>query len=150
MSIVIASIDIAAAQQQVWDAVMDPARITEWVTIVQSVDHADGGPLRPGYRMDQTLCIRGISFKVHWTLKYLEAPEYARWEGNGPARSKAVTEDRLTTRDGVTRFDYHNEFRTPLGPIGAVASRAFVGGIPEKEAKASLQRLKQLLERPAE
>jgi carbon monoxide dehydrogenase subunit G len=148
VSVVIASIEIAAAQQDVWDAVMDPDRIHDWVTIVQSIDHVDVGPLRPGYRMDQTLCIRGISFRVHWTLKQLEPPHFARWEGRGPARSKAVIEDRLSTRNGVTRFDYQNEFRTPLGPIGAVASRAFVGGIPEKEAKASLQRLKQMLEPP--
>ncbi|MGH2917928.1 MAG: SRPBCC family protein [Solirubrobacteraceae bacterium] len=149
MSVVIASIDIAAPQQQVWDYVMDADRILEWVTIVQSIDYADPGPVRPGYRMDQTLCIRGISFKVHWTLKYLDAPNYARWEGKGPARSRAVIEDRLSTRDGVSQFDYHNEFRTPLGPIGAAASKAFVGGIPEKEANASLRRLKELLERTA-
>lgn len=147
MSIVLASIDIAAPQQQVWDYVMDADRIHEWVTIVQSIDYADPGPVRTGYRMDQTLCIRGISFKVHWTLKYLEAPNYARWEGKGPARSRAVIEDRLSTHDGVSRFDYHNEFRSPLGPIGAVASKAFVGGIPQKEANASLRRLKELLER---
>jgi len=148
VSVVKASIEIAASQQDVWDAVMDPARIGDWATIVQRTDHADSGPLQPGYRMDQTLCIRGISFKVRWTLKYIDAPRHARWEGRGPARSKAVTENRLTMRDGVTRFDYHNEFRTPLGPLGAVASRAFVGAIPEKEAKASLRRLKDLLERP--
>ena len=147
MSIVLASIDIAAPQQKVWDYLMDAQRMYEWVTIVQSIDHADPGPVRPGYRMDQTLCIRGIAFKVRWTLKYLEEPSYARWEGRGPARSRAVIEDRLSTRNGVSRFDYHNEFRTPLGPIGAVASRAFVGAIPEKEAKASLRRLKEILER---
>lgn len=147
MSVVNASVEIAAPQQKVWDYVMDAERIHEWVTIVQSIDYADPGPVRPGYRMDQTLCIRGISFKVRWTLRYLEEPSYARWEGKGPARSRAVIEDRLSARDGVSRFDYHNEFRTLLGPIGAVASKAFVGGIPEKEANASLRRLKELLER---
>ncbi|MDX6690470.1 MAG: hypothetical protein QOG15_1927 [Solirubrobacteraceae bacterium] len=147
MSVVIASIDIAAPQETVWEYIMDPDRIHEWVTIVQSIDHVDRGPIRTGYRMDQTLCIRGISFKVHWTLVQLDAPNYARWEGRGPARSRAVIEDRLSERDGVSRFHYQNEFRTPLGPIGAVASRAFVGGIPEKEANASLRHLKEILER---
>jgi len=149
VSVVVASIDISAPQEEVWEYVMNADRIRQWVTIVQRIDYADPGPVRPGYRMDQTLCIRGLSFKVHWTLKYLDAPNYARWEGKGPARSRAVTEDRISTHDGVSRFDYHNEFRTPLGPIGAVASRAFVGGIPQKEAHASLQRLKELLERTA-
>ena len=147
MSVVVASIDIAAPQDEVWEYLMNADRIRQWVTIIESIDYADSGPVRPGYRMDQTLHIRGLSFKVRWTLKAVDAPNYARWEGKGPARSRAVTEDRLSTRDGVSHFDYYNEFRTPLGPIGAAASKAFVGGIPEKEANASLRRLKELLER---
>jgi uncharacterized membrane protein len=147
MSVVIASIDISAPMQEVWDFIMDPKQIREWVTILERVDYADPPPVRPGYRMDQTLRLRGVPVKVRWTLKYMEQPTYARWEGTGPAGSKAVIEDRLSTRDGKTRFDYHNEFRTPLGPLGAAASKVIVGGIPEKEANASLRRLKEILER---
>ncbi|MGI8512503.1 MAG: hypothetical protein ACR2NH_07725, partial [Solirubrobacteraceae bacterium] len=65
----------------------------------------------------------------------------------GPARSKARTAYRLSADgNGGTRFDYENEFKAPLGPLGAAASRALVGGLPAREAKASLQRLKALLE----
>ncbi|MDX6705886.1 MAG: hypothetical protein QOI48_1732 [Solirubrobacteraceae bacterium] len=147
MSVVIASIDIRSSIQDVWDYVMDPLHIREWVTILERVDYADPPPIRPRYRMDQTLRLRGVPFKVRWTLKYMQAPTYARWEGTGPAGSTAVIEDRLSTRDGNTRFDYHNEFRTPLGPLGAAASKVIVGGIPEKEANASLRRLKEILEK---
>jgi hypothetical protein len=48
--------------------------------------------------------------------------------------------------NGGTRFAYRNEFKAPLGPLGAVASRALVGGLPEREAKATLQNLKNLVE----
>jgi hypothetical protein len=48
--------------------------------------------------------------------------------------------------DGGTRFDYRNEFRAPLGPVGAILSRALVGGIPEREAKRTLERLRAYLE----
>ncbi len=147
MSIVIASIDIAAPMQEVWDTVMNPDRMGEWVTIVDRIDHVDPGPLRPGFRMSQTLHLRGMPFKVHWRLEDLDAPRYARWEGKGPARSLAIIEDRLTPEGEGTRFDYRNEFRTPFGPLGAAASRVIVGGIPEKEANASLRRLKEILER---
>jgi len=147
MSVVIASIEIGASIQEVWDYVMDPAHMGEWVTILERVDYADPPPIRPQYRMDQTLRLRGVPFKVHWRLKYIQEPTYARWEGAGPAGSKAVIEDRLSTRDGKTRFDYQNEFRTPLGPFGAAASKVIVGGIPEKEANASLRRLKKILEK---
>ena len=148
MSVVVANIDIAAPIEQVWDKIMDPACIREWVTIVDSIDHVDSGPVRPGFHMEQTLHLRGVRFKVRWTLTDLEAPNFARWEGAGPARSTAVTEDRLTFADGRTRVDYRNEFRTPFGPLGAAASRVIVGGIPQKEANASLRRLKEILELP--
>ena len=146
MSVVIAQIDIESPMQDVWDYVMDPSHYGEWVTIVDEVSNIDRGPLRPGFRMDQTLHLRGVRFKVHWELEIVQAPRTARWEGRGPARSRAVTEHRLSLRDGVTHFDYRNEFRTPFGPLGAAASKIVVGGIPEKEARASLARLKQILE----
>lgn len=146
MSVVRASIDIAAPIEAVWASIVEPERIREWVTIIDSIDHADPGPLRPGLRMDQTLHLRGVHFKVHWTLEEVRAPRYARWVGTGPARSTATTEYRLHAHDGHTRFDYCNEFRTPFGPLGAAASKVIVGGIPEKEANASLRRLKEILE----
>jgi len=146
VSVVTASIDIDASMQEVWDYVMDPSHYGEWVTIVDAVSNIDRGPLRRGFRMDQTLHLRGVRFKVHWKLDTVRAPECARWEGNGPARSRAVTEHHLSSRDGLTHFDYRNEFRTPFGPLGAAASKVIVGGIPEKEARASLVRLKQILE----
>ena len=60
------------------------------------------------------------------------------WEGRGPARSRARTNTSCTGEDGGTRFDYRNEFHPPLGPVGAIVSRALVGGMPEREAKRSL------------
>lgn len=146
MSVVRASIDIVAPIGDVWESIIDPARIREWVTIVDKIDHVDTGAIRPGFRMDQTLHLRGVHFKVRWTLEEVRAPRYARWVGAGPARSAATTEYRLSEHDGHTRFEYCNEFRTPFGPLGAAASKVIVGGIPEKEANASLRRLKEILE----
>ncbi len=147
MSVVVAQLDIAAPVQDVWDFAMDPDKTLEWVTIAREVGETSEGAFRPGYKMAQKLCLRGVSFWVNWELKEIDAPYFARWEGKGPARSKAVIEDRFSEHDGGTRFDYRNEFKAPLGPLGAAASRVVTGGIPEKEANASLQRLKQILEK---
>jgi uncharacterized membrane protein len=147
VSLVIASIDIDAPVQEVWDHIMDPRRMLGWVTIVDRIERVDPGPVRPGFQMSQTLCLRGVHFKVQWTLEEVQAPRFARWEGRGPARSTAITENRLSERNGQTHFDYRNEFRTPFGPLGAAASRVIVGGIPEKEANASLLRLREILEK---
>ncbi len=146
MSNVAVSIDIAAPIAEVWDYAMDPASTLEWVTIVRGLGDVDEGPLREGFRMEQSLCLRGVTFAVKWVLVRMDAPWFARWEGQGPARSTAIIEDRFSEHDGGTRFDYTNDFRAPLGPLGAVASRALVGGVPEREAIASLEQLKARLE----
>jgi uncharacterized protein YndB with AHSA1/START domain len=147
VSNVVATVDIDASPQEVWDVVMDPRRTAEWVTIHRHLGHHDDGSPRPGYEMEQTLCLRGVNFKVHWTLAEADAPRFAVWEGRGPARSRARIVERLTEIDGGrTRFHYENEFKAPLGPFGAVASRALVAGLPRREADASLQLLKQILE----
>ena len=140
MSKVTTSIEIAATPQQVWDVVMDATRLADWVTIHRGLG-AHGSD-----HMEQTLHLRGVNFHVAWDLTESDEPRLAVWEGHGPARSRAHTSYRLTERDGGTRFDYTNEFKAPFGPLGAVASRALVGGVPEREANASLARLKKLVE----
>lgn len=126
---------------------MDPLRLGEWVTIHRKLRSSDKGAPHVGFRMDQQIHLRGISLDVHWTLVECVPCEHALWEGRGPARSRAHTEYRLhQIEGGATRFDYRNEFHPPLGPLGALASRALVGGIPEREATQTLDRLRSILE----
>lgn len=147
MSTVNASIEIAAAPDVVWKTVMDPARLGDWVTIHRKLRNHDEGAPKLGYRMDQQLHLRGVSVDVHWTLVQCVPGERAVWEGRGPARSHARTEYALQALPvDRTRFDYRNEFHAPLGPLGALASRALVGGMPEREAIRTLERLRALLE----
>jgi uncharacterized protein YndB with AHSA1/START domain len=147
MTLVTASIDIDAPPERVYDAMLDPARLDDWVTIHRRVNRSDGGAPHEGYTMDQTLCVRGANFKVRWTLTEDDKPRTATWEGRGPAHSYARTSYRLHPRDGGgTRFDYENEFKAPGGFLGAAASKALMGGVPEREAKRSLARLKAMLE----
>ena len=139
--------EIAATPEEIWAVVMDPERLEDWVTIHRGlVDYSDG-PARVGSTMHQCLALRGAPFKVKWELVKCEEARLAEWHGRGPARSKAETSYRLEPTDGGTCFHYSNEFKAPLGPLGSVASRVMVGGLPDKEAKASLTRLKSLLEK---
>lgn len=149
MSEVTVSIDIAAPVEEVWRTVMDPQRLGDWVSIHRSLDDHDDGSPRTGYEMQQCLALRGVPFHVRWKLVRCDAPHAAEWHGRGPARSHAETEYRLDDDgSGGTRFHYRNVFKAPLGPLGAVASRALVGGLPRKEAETTLAQLKALLERP--
>ena len=134
------SIDIDAPPDEVYDVMLDAGRLHEWVTIHRKLeDHTDT-------TMVQVLCIHHVNFHVRWELEESDRPHHAHWKGKGPARSKAETEYRLRASDGGTQFDYRNEFKAPLGPLGAAASRALVGGVPQREADASLQRLKAIVE----
>ncbi len=147
MSLVTASIHIAAPPDDIWKMIMDPSHLGEWVTIHRKLVHADDGAPRVGYMMDQQIHLRGVSLEVHWTLTECRPCERAVWDGRGPARSRARSEYILSAEDAGTRFDYRNEFRPPLGPVGALASRALVGGMPEREAKRTLERLRAHIER---
>ncbi|HLB20887.1 MAG TPA: SRPBCC family protein [Solirubrobacteraceae bacterium] len=149
MSVVTVSTRIDAPREDVWAMVMDPHRLGDWVTIHRKLVHADRGAPRVGYTMDQQIQLRGVSLEVHWKLVECDPCARAVWEGRGPARSRAHTEYVLSSSDGATRFDYRNEFRPPLGPVGAIVSRALVGGIPEREAKRTLERLRADLEKPS-
>ena len=147
MTLVTASIDIDAPRDAVYDLMLDPTRLDEWVTIHRRVNRRDDGDPREGFEMVQTLCLRGANFKVRWTLTEAYRPDRATWEGRGPAHSYARTSYALREAgEGRTRFEYENEFKAPGGFLGAAASRIVVGGVPEREAERSLQRLKALLE----
>jgi len=146
MSLVTASTHIHAPPKDVWKMVMDPQRLGDWVTIHRQLNSADAGEPRVGYRMDQHIHMRGVSMDVHWQLVECDPCARAVWEGRGPARSRARTEYVLRAKDGGTQFDYRNEFHPPFGPLGAIVSRALVGGMPEREAQRTLQRLREQIE----
>jgi uncharacterized protein YndB with AHSA1/START domain len=150
MSTISVSAHISASPQRVWETVMDPARLGEWVTIHRGLRRADAGPPHVGYKMDQQIHLRGVNVDVHWRLQECRPGQLAVWEGRGPARSRARTEYALRPEADGTRFDYRNEFHPPLGPIGALASRALVGGIPEREAQRTLERLNALVGKPGQ
>jgi carbon monoxide dehydrogenase subunit G len=148
MSTVSAKIDIDAPIERVWETVMDPQRLGDWVTIHKALSNVSDSPLRAGSTMDQSMHVRGLTFKVHWTLMTIDTPRHAEWEGGGPAHSTAIIRYELAShQEGRTSFQYTNEFKVPGGRLGKVASRVIVGATSEREAKNSLARLKALIER---
>jgi|SRR3979490_864722 uncharacterized protein YndB with AHSA1/START domain len=148
MSGVQVQIEIDAPPERVWEIVMDPHRLKDWVTIHRSVRNVSDKEMRNGSTMDQVLHMRGVSFRVHWALSDVRAPRHAEWEGRGPAHSSArIRYDLSGDPDGPTLFKYTNEFVVPGGRLGTVASRVIVGAASEREAKSSLARLKEIVER---
>ena len=78
MSVVHVSTEINAPMEQVWEVVMDPGRLGDWVTIHRSVHSVSDHPLREGATMEQSLRMHGVSFRVKWRLEHVTAPQGRR------------------------------------------------------------------------
>lgn len=140
------SIVIDADPQRVWETVMDPTQLEDWVSLHDSVTGAPPGVVSEGDSFTQKLRLAGKSFKVRWKVVEAEAPRLARWTGEGPAGSTATVTYQLTAQDGGTCFDYRNEFALPGGVIGKVAGGVLSAAPGRREAKRSLKQLKALLD----
>jgi uncharacterized protein YndB with AHSA1/START domain len=150
MSVVHVTIEIAAPPTTVFETIMDPYQLRDWVTIHRSLSKVPDNPVTEGARMDQVLHVHGISFTVHWTLVGVHPPHEAEWVGRGPAMSHASIHYGLTGASaGPTTFDYTNDFGAPGGALGRLASRMVVGQTSDREAHRSLERLKTLIEQRA-
>ncbi len=146
MSLVTLSTHIAATPEEVWKTVMDPYRLGEWVTIHRALRWADGGSPAGGIRDGAA----GPPARREPRRSLASGAVQAMQAGRvGGSRAGSLTRShriRAARRGDGTHFDYRNEFRPPLGPVGALASRALVGGMPEREAKRTIERLRELLE----
>lgn len=141
-----AEIEIAASPQEVYDVMMDPGRLGEWVTIHRDVSNAPDPPLTEGDSFEQKMALAGKSFKVQWTVVRAEAPSAAEWEGKGPAGSGARVSYRIEGSGQGSKVRYENEFDFPAGFLGSVAGRLLVRSPAKREAEKTLAQLKELLE----
>jgi uncharacterized protein YndB with AHSA1/START domain len=146
MTLVRCAIEIAAPPSRVWEVVMDPRRLADWVTIHRRLGSVPER-LERGSTFEQTLNLRGAHVHVTWQVVDVDPPRRAVWEGRGPAHSHAsIVYELQELGERRTEFRYANEFKAPGGPLGAVAGRVLVGGLSQREAQRSLARLKQIVE----
>lgn len=137
--------EIAAPRERVYELVMDPRRLADWVTIHRALVDAPEGQLSRGSQLVQELHLAGRSFRVHWTVVEADRPARVVWEGRGPLGTRARVAYSFEPRGQRTRFSYLNEYELPGGPLGRLAGPA-VRRVTAKEVEGSLHRLKALLE----
>jgi carbon monoxide dehydrogenase subunit G len=142
-----AEIEIVAPPEEVYDVMMDPNRLGEWVTIHRDVSNTPDPPLTEGDSFEQKMALAGKSFKVSWTVVRADAPSAAEWKGKGPAGSGARVSYRIEESGQGSKVRYENEFDFPAGFLGSVAGRLLVRSPAKREAEKTLARLKKLLER---
>lgn len=140
-------INLDAPPEKVWDILMDPRRLADWVSIHQKLKSAPNGQLEQGDELVQCLRLMHKNFDVKWKVEQADEPRKAVWEGRGPVRSKAAVVYELKPSDnGGTRFHYMNEFKAPMGPLGAFFADHAFQRTSEREADKTLDNLKRLLE----
>jgi carbon monoxide dehydrogenase subunit G len=139
-------IHIDATPETVYDTLMDPDCLGDWVTIQDELLEAPDGDLKQGDELVQRCKIAGRRFKLRWKVEQAKPPHKTVWRGKGPLGSKARVTYDLAENDGGTRFTYTNEYDLPGGPAGRLAGRAIVGA-SGAEADRTLKRLKTLIER---
>jgi carbon monoxide dehydrogenase subunit G len=139
------SIELAASPQRVYDVVMDPSQLEDWVTIHHHLEDAPNGPLKKGSKLTQWLKLAGKKFIVRWTVVENDPCIRVVWEGRGPVASHARVVYELEGNGDGTTFSYLNEYELPGGALGRIAGRA-VARVTQKELEGSLQRLKSLVE----
>ena len=145
---VTASVTIAAPPEEVWEVLMDPRRLDEWVTAHRKLgDDLPELPLSEGDGFSQRLGVGPAGFWVEWEIVEARRPELARWRGSGPAGSSAEITYRLSDQgDESTRFDYENDFDPPGGIAGQAAKKVVTAAAGKREARKSMERLKALFE----
>jgi uncharacterized membrane protein len=136
---------VAAPPKRLYDVIMDPARLQDWVTIHHRLEGSPPSPLKKGSKLTQSLKLAGKKFKVHWTVVENEPCKCVLWEGRGPVASRARVEYRFKPNGDGTDFSYLNEYDLPGGALGRFAGKA-VARVTQKELEGSLQRLKSLVE----
>ena len=141
------SIEIGAAPEAVWEVLMDPRRLDEWVSAHRDLDELPPLPLGEGDRFRQRLGVGPVSFWVEWEVVEAREPELARWRGSGPGGSSAEVTYRLSANGsdgGSTCFGYENDFDPPGGFAGRAAKRVVNATAGRREARKSMRRLKSL------
>jgi carbon monoxide dehydrogenase subunit G len=139
-------IHIDASPEAVYDKLMDPACLGEWVTIQDKLVEAPDGDLEKGDELVQRVKVAGQKFKLRWKVLQADRPRKAVWSGKGPIGSKAKATYELAENGDGTTFTYTNEYDLPGGPAGKLAGRAVMGA-SGKEADKTLERLKTLIEK---
>ena len=139
------TVQIAASPNRVYDVVMDPTRLGDWVTIHRRLEGTPPARLEHGSKLTQYLKLAGQRFKVRWTVVENDPEKHVVWEGRGPVGSHARVEYRFAPNGDGTRFSYVNEYDLPGGALGRMAGRT-VSRVAAKELNGSLQRLKSLVE----
>ena len=136
-------VDIARPPHEVFAAVSDPARLSEWQPLVVRVEQLQDGPLRQGSRLREVRRVRGKELEQIVEVAEFEPPKRFGLrvvEGPLPVHGDLVLSPGP---EGGTRLDVH-AFGHARGAMRLLEPLLTLG--IKREFRRQYRRLKELLE----
>jgi carbon monoxide dehydrogenase subunit G len=99
------TVTIAKPPADVFPWLIEPDKVSQWMSGLERYEPVEPGPLRVGSRIRQELVVSGQHLRLELELTELDAPRRAvlRFEGSG---FKAANEYTLTEEDGGARVTW--------------------------------------------
>lgn len=139
-------IQIERPPEDVFGVLADLDGLPRWATIVVETRNVPDHPLRAGDTFEQTVRVAGINLDSEWTVVRADAPAALEYRATGPAGATLHMKQDVAPAAGGSRVAIEVDYRLPAGFLGELLDELYVQRRNEREAEASLQNLKDLLE----
>ncbi len=137
--------DLDVPVQEVWDLMMDPDRLTEWLAIDEVRDV--GGRLdEVGVSYILVVRLAGFRLKGRWEITGVDPLRLREFVGTPPGCSVVKGRDRFAAVDGRTELTVELDYQVWGGPLGKVADRMFGRALVARIVRKNVAGLKRLLE----
>lgn len=140
------STTVACPPQRVFDVLTDVERLAEFSDMTIEVRNGPGRKVEVGDRFEQRMRLLGKELDTEWTVVEIDAPSQLRFEGTGPAGSRATLVERLAPDGNGTKVELDVDYDLPLGVLGDAVDAVYLHGKNEEQADEILAKLKVLCE----
>ena len=140
------SIEIARAPADVFATLTDLDRLPGWATIVVDTRDVSVLPLREGDTFRQTIRVLGRELESEWRVTELDPPRRVAYEARAPGGGVMIMKQTVNPVKAGSRVDLEIDYDVPGGLLGEIFDHLVLEEGNEREAEASLEGLKRLLE----
>lgn len=138
------SIRIGAPPEVVYRELVDLDGLSRWSTITDS--HEGPAPLTLHQEFDQTIRVAGARLSTHWRCVELEPPRVVAYDATSAGGGRFHMRQVVTPADGGSLVELHVDYDLPGGVLGDVVDRLYAERRNEREARHTLENLKDLIE----
>lgn len=137
---------ISAPPEVVYPELVDLQRLTRWSTITRS--HEGPDVLEVGQEFQQRIHVAGLTIPTRWRCVELEPGRSVAYEATAALGGRLHMRQTVTPAEGGCDVGLVIDYAMPGGPLGALFDRLHARARNERDAEASLQNLKDLVEGP--